>query len=98
MRIGVDLGGTKIEAVALADHGAAVARRRVATPRDDYDATLEAISRLVQGVEREAGERGTVGVGPRVARPALLLRQDRLHRDLPLGTGTGSRFPRGHGQ
>ena len=63
MRIGVDLGGTKIEAVALADHGAAVARRRVATPRDDYDATLEAISRLVQGVEREAGERGTVGVG-----------------------------------
>ena len=63
MRIGVDLGGTKIEAVALADDGAAVARRRVATPRDDYDATLEAISRLVQGVEREAGERGTVGVG-----------------------------------
>jgi len=63
MRIGVDLGGTKIEAVALADGGAVAARRRVATPRDDYDATLDAVARLVQDVEREAGQRGTVGVG-----------------------------------
>ena len=39
MRIGVDLGGTKIEAIALADDGAVRARRRVATPRDDYAAT-----------------------------------------------------------
>jgi fructokinase len=63
MRIGVDLGGTKIEAIALADDGAVRARRRVATPRDDYDATLAAIAALVEDVEREAGGRGTVGVG-----------------------------------
>jgi fructokinase len=63
MRIGVDLGGTKIEAIALADDGAVRARRRVPTPRDDYGATLDAVSRLVGDVEREAGERGTVGVG-----------------------------------
>ena len=63
MRIGVDLGGTKIEAVALGHDGAARARRRVATPRGDYDATLDAVSRLVLEVEREAGERATVGVG-----------------------------------
>jgi fructokinase len=63
MRIGVDLGGTKIEAIALADDGRVVARRRVATPRDDYAATLDAVSRLVLDLEHDAGERGTVGVG-----------------------------------
>ena len=63
MRIGVDLGGTKIEAIALAGDGAVRARRRVATPRDDYDATLDAVSRLVLDVEREAGQRATVGIG-----------------------------------
>lgn len=62
MRIGVDLGGTKIEAIALADSGEIVARRRVDTPRS-YDASVDAISALVESVEREAGERGTVGVG-----------------------------------
>jgi fructokinase len=63
MRIGVDLGGTKIEAVALADDGAVRARRRVPTPRDDYAATLDAVASLALDVEREAGARGTVGVG-----------------------------------
>jgi fructokinase len=63
MRIGVDLGGTKIEAIALADDGAVRARRRVATPRDDYEATLAAIAALVEDVEREAGDRGSVGIG-----------------------------------
>ena len=63
MRIGVDLGGTKIEAIVLADDGAVRARRRVATPRDDYNATLAAVSRLVLDVEREAGGRATVGIG-----------------------------------
>jgi fructokinase len=62
MRIGVDLGGTKIEAVALADSGEIVARVRAETPRS-YDASVEAIGSLVEAVEREAGERGTVGVG-----------------------------------
>src|SRR5215813_2713148 len=63
MRIGVDLGGTKIEAIALADDGIERARRRVATPRDDYEATLAAIAALVADVEREAGGRGSVGIG-----------------------------------
>jgi fructokinase len=63
MRIGVDLGGTKIEAIALADGGDVRARERVATPRDDYPGTLEAIETLVKGIETQAGERGTVGIG-----------------------------------
>src|SRR5206468_12200165 len=63
MRIGIDLGGTKIEAVALDERSNVLARRRIATPRDDYDATLSAIVSLVRAVEREAGATGTVGVG-----------------------------------
>jgi fructokinase len=63
MRIGVDLGGTKIEAVALDDRGELKARRRVPTPRDDYDGTLRAIASLVAALEEETEERGTVGVG-----------------------------------
>ncbi|MEO0438612.1 MAG: ROK family protein [Pseudomonadota bacterium] len=52
--LGVDLGGTKIEA-AIVDHsGNVVVRERVATPRDDYDATLRAIDRLCDRVERQA--------------------------------------------
>src|SRR5512133_3801189 len=63
MRIGIDLGGTKIEGIALDAKGAVLARRRVATPRGDYDATLEAIASLVLGFEQEVGRTGTVGVG-----------------------------------
>jgi fructokinase len=63
MRIGLDLGGTKIEGVALADDGAQLARRRVATPRHDYAATLEAMADLVRDLETATGLRGTVGVG-----------------------------------
>jgi len=63
MRIGIDLGGTKIEAIALADDGAELVRRRTSTPPGDYDATLSAIASLVDEVEARTGERGTVGVG-----------------------------------
>jgi fructokinase len=63
MRIGVDLGGTKIEAIALDDEGRELARRRVATPREDYDATVGALADLVTAIEKETGARGTVGVG-----------------------------------
>jgi fructokinase len=74
VRIGVDLGGTKIEAVALADSGEIVARKRIATPRD-YDATVEAISALVVDVEREAGARGSIGIGiPGAEDPAGLIK------------------------
>jgi fructokinase len=62
MRIGIDLGGTKIEGIAL-DGSAEVARLRVDTPRDDYDATLSAIVDVVSELERRAGARATVGVG-----------------------------------
>ena len=58
MRIGVDLGGTKIEALALDAEGHEVFRKRIPSPRGDYAATLAAVARLVH----EAGE-GTVGVG-----------------------------------
>jgi fructokinase len=71
MRIGIDLGGTKIEGIALDDAGAVLARRRVATPRHDYDGTLSAIAALVSGLEAEAGARGTVGIGmPGAVSPA----------------------------
>jgi fructokinase len=62
VRIGVDVGGTKIEAIALDRQGETLARRRVATPRGDCTATLEAIRGLVSSVEVTIGERGTVGV------------------------------------
>ena len=62
-RIGVDLGGTKIEAAVLADDGTVRARRRVPTPRDDYAATLRSIAALVEDLEREAGSPAVVGVG-----------------------------------
>ena len=63
MRTGVDLGGTKIEAVLLGPEGAERARRRVETPRDDYDATVEAVVGLVLAMDREAGALTSVGVG-----------------------------------
>ena len=62
MRIGVDLGGTKIEGIAL-DGSREVARVRVDTPHDDYAATVHAIASIVADLERAAGARGTVGVG-----------------------------------
>jgi fructokinase len=62
MQIGVDLGGTKTEAIALAADTVVAARRRIPTPRD-YAATLEAITRLVAELESETGKSGTVGIG-----------------------------------
>jgi len=59
----VDLGGTKIEAVALRDDGTVAARQRIVSPRDDYAATLEAVGGLIEAIEQEAGARGRVGVG-----------------------------------
>lgn len=62
LRLGIDLGGTKIEGVAL-DGSDEVARRRVETPRDDYAGTLEAIVSLVADLERRAGGTGSIGIG-----------------------------------
>jgi fructokinase len=62
VQIGIDLGGTKTEAIGLDRTRTVAPRRRITTPRD-YEATLEAIARLVAELEAEAGARGTVGVG-----------------------------------
>ena len=63
MRIGIDLGGTKIEGLALADNGRELARTRMPSPRGNYADTLAAIVTVVERLEREAGSRGSVGVG-----------------------------------
>ncbi|MDF7651405.1 fructokinase [Erwiniaceae bacterium L1_54_3] len=63
MRIGIDLGGTKIEVIALSDQGQELFRHRVNTPRDDYAATVQAIVDLVLLAEEKTGEKGTVGIG-----------------------------------
>ncbi len=71
LAFGVDLGGTKIEIVALDDAGRELARRRVPTPREDYAATIEAIARLIEEEEARLGARGTVGMGhPGAVSPA----------------------------
>lgn len=62
MQIGIDLGGTKTEAIALDASRIAAARRRIATPRD-YAGTLDAIVGLVAAIEAETGRTGSVGVG-----------------------------------
>jgi fructokinase len=62
VRIGIDLGGTKIEGIAL-DGSRELARLRVETPRDDYAATLDTIAALVADLERASGARATVGIG-----------------------------------
>jgi predicted NBD/HSP70 family sugar kinase len=62
-RIGVDLGGTKIEAIALDPNGRTLARKRVAAPRHDYGATLRTIASLVGAIESGLKGKGSVGVG-----------------------------------
>ena len=63
MRLGIDLGGTKIEIIALDDDNREIVRRRIATPRDDYDGTLAAIRDLVLETENDLSATCTVGVG-----------------------------------
>jgi fructokinase len=62
MRIGIDLGGTKIEALAIDSDGSELIRQRVATPRHDYQGSIGLMAQLVARVERETGRSGTVGV------------------------------------
>lgn len=62
-RIGIDLGGTKVEGLLIDKDGSELARRRIPTPRNDYDATLAAIAELVRTLETEAGARdSSVGI------------------------------------
>jgi predicted NBD/HSP70 family sugar kinase len=74
MRIGIDLGGTKIEGLAIDDDGAERVRRRIPAPRGDYGRTLTAVVDLVHEIEQELGARGDVGVGiPGAVSPATRL-------------------------
>ncbi len=63
MRIGIDLGGTKTEIVALRADGQPALRRRVPTPAGDYAAIVEMIATLVAGAEAETGARCSIGIG-----------------------------------
>ena len=97
MRIGGDLGGTKIEAAALDGAGEELARLRIPTPKNDYRSTVAAIVRLVEETESRAGGPGAVGVGtPGAISPFTgLLRNSNsqvlngrpLHRDLEEALG-----------
>lgn len=62
MRFGIDLGGTKIEIIALSDAGEVKLRHRVSTPQGDYAATVKALSELVLSAERELGMKGSIGI------------------------------------
>src|SRR4029079_10367586 len=102
MRIGIDLGGTKIEGIAIAPDGGEVVRTRIAAPRGDYQHTLDAVCSLVDAIERDAGEGGTVGVGiPGTISPATGLVKNAnstwligkpLGEDLPRLLGRSVRF------
>jgi predicted NBD/HSP70 family sugar kinase len=63
LRIGVDIGGTKIEALALDAAGREVFRKRMPTPRGDYDATISAVKGLVEQIDSSSGVKGSVGIG-----------------------------------
>lgn len=63
IRLGIDLGGTKIEIMALDAGGEVLLRQRIATPQGDYPATLRAIAGLVAAAESQLGRRGSVGIG-----------------------------------
>ena len=71
MRIGIDLGGTKIEGIALAADGRELQRRRIAAPRGNYGDSVRALTGLVESLEHDTQARGTVGVGiPGAVSPA----------------------------
>lgn len=96
IKYGIDLGGTKTEAIALDAHGVELARERVPTPRGDYDATVRTVADLVAGLTARFGA-GTVGVGiPGTVSPATdrvknanstWLIGHPLHKDLETATG-----------
>jgi fructokinase len=77
VRIGIDLGGTKIEIIVLDDNGAPVVRRRVSTPVGDYSGTIRAIAELVRSARSQIGVFASVGI----ATPGALSPQTGLLRN-----------------
>jgi len=63
MRFGIDLGGTKIEIIALDDSGKELLRHRVPTPQGNYQETLQVIAKLVLDAETALGLKGSLGIG-----------------------------------
>src|SRR5262245_41747989 len=63
LRLGIDLGGSKIAGVALASDGRVVAEHRVPAPRHDYRATIAALAEMVRELEDRAGRTGSIGIG-----------------------------------
>lgn len=62
IRIGIDLGGTKIEGIALSETGDELFRHRISTPQGDYEAILQSIAGLVKKIESSVSEQGSVGI------------------------------------
>jgi len=62
MRIGIDLGGTKIEGIAMSDEGDELCRHRIPTPQGDYKETLQSIIQLIQHIETNVDEKGSIGI------------------------------------
>ena len=62
MRVGIDLGGTKVEGIALSDAGDELYRHRIATPQGEYKATLQSIIQLIQQIETAVDEKGSIGI------------------------------------
>lgn len=62
MRIGIDLGGTKIEGIALSETGEELFRHRISTPQGDYPATVQRIADLIQQIEQTLDQRGSIGL------------------------------------
>jgi len=63
VRIGIDWGGTKIEALAMDAQAQELCRVRIPTPRHDYEGSIRAAVELVASIEREVGPTGPIGVG-----------------------------------
>jgi len=63
MRLGIDWGGTKIEIIALSEKGEELYRKRLDTPKGDYEGCLQAVKQLVDAAEEATGETGTLGLG-----------------------------------
>jgi len=62
MRIGIDLGGTRIEGIALSEAGEELFRHRISTPQGDYQATLKSIVDLTDHIEKNCGKKGSIGI------------------------------------
>jgi fructokinase len=101
-RIGIDLGGTKIEGAAVDRSGSVCARRRVATPAGDYRATVAAITDVIRNIEQEIGTMAPIGIGiPGALSPATGLVKNAnstwligrpLQRDVETACGRPARF------